>query len=284
MNILTKISVVVLVLLVVISSVVFITLATQMPNYRDLYEGELARNKLLSQANRHANVALRRAQMETGREKGRAVKAEGDLAREGASLRAQLDEERGNNVENKIKLGSMELAVKKINDELAAKERRNQGLVEQLAEARAVLNSTSEQLRTTNDKLSQEKLTSDKYKRQAESHLERITDLEAQIEEAYKKLAEKGRAVPETGEKPAGLTPPGVTGTVTAVKGNLASVNVGSIKGIKPGMEMMIYRGGEFVAYLQIQDVDTNQSGGVVVKKRLDPMVGDKVESIAKER
>ena len=229
-------------------------------------------------------MALRRAQMEIGREKSRADAAEGQRATEGASLRAQLDRERGNNVENKRKLDSMELAVKKINDELAAKEQRNQALVEQLAKARSDLNSTSEQLRLTNDKLSQEKLTSDKYKRQAESYIERITDLEGQLEEAYKKLAEKGRAVADVGEKAAGLTPPGITGTVIAVKGNLASVNVGSIKGIKSGMEMMIYRGGEFVAYLQIQDVDTNQSAGIVVKKRLDPMVGDKVETIAKER
>lgn len=284
MNILTKISVVVLVLLVVISSVVFITMATQVPNYKDLYEGQLARNRLLSQDNRHVNVALRRAQIEIGRQKSRADDAQRDHTRESASLLVQLDQQKRDNAENKGKLASMELAVNKINGELADKEDRNQVLVEQLVEARADLNITSEQLRITNDKLNQERLVAEKYKRQADFLQERITDLDGQLEEAYKKLAAKGRTVAPDGEKPAALTPPGVTGTITAVRGKLASINVGAIKGIKPGMEMMIYRGGEFVAYLQIQDVDTNQSAGIIVKKRLDPAVGDKVESIAKER
>ena len=75
-----------------------------------------------------------------------------------------------------------------------------------------------------------------------------------------------------------------MSGTVTGVRGELASINIGSAKGVTNGMELMIFRGGDFVAYLQVQDVQASSAAGIVVKKRLDPIVGDKVETAKVER
>ena len=67
-------------------------------------------------------------------------------------------------------------------------------------------------------------------------------------------------------------------GTVTAVEGNTAIVNVGSAKGMKKGMMCIVSRGADYVCQLLINVVDVNSSAGVIVKKKQDPMPGDRIE------
>jgi hypothetical protein len=42
-------------------------------------------------------------------------------------------------------------------------------------------------------------------------------------------------------------------------------------------MQLIIYRGSEYVAKLRVDQVDVGQSAGIVSDKRLDPLQGDKV-------
>jgi hypothetical protein len=69
---------------------------------------------------------------------------------------------------------------------------------------------------------------------------------------------------------------PKVEGSITAVKGNLASLNIGEASGVKKGMRFIIYRGPDFVANLDIAHVDAASSAGVVVDAQREVKQGDK--------
>ena len=67
-----------------------------------------------------------------------------------------------------------------------------------------------------------------------------------------------------------------VNHSLSAVKVNLASLNVGSASGVKKDMVFIIYRGAEFVAHLRIADVGTTTCAGEVYEAVKDVRVGDK--------
>ena len=59
----------------------------------------------------------------------------------------------------------------------------------------------------------------------------------------------------------------------------MASINIGSVKGIAKDMTLFIYRGDQFIAHLRIIDVDDSESTGQVFDPREEatPQDGDKV-------
>ena len=68
-------------------------------------------------------------------------------------------------------------------------------------------------------------------------------------------------------------------GTILAVKEGIASINVGSAKGIRPGMRLVVYRGNRFVGYLKIVEVEAKEAAGLMVDTVLDVRPGDKLTS-----
>jgi len=70
-----------------------------------------------------------------------------------------------------------------------------------------------------------------------------------------------------------------IIGTVTTVTGNLASVNVGKVKGIEKGMVLVIYRSDEYIGRLQVESVELDSAAGVIVDKKHEPKANDKVVS-----
>lgn len=67
--------------------------------------------------------------------------------------------------------------------------------------------------------------------------------------------------------------------TVIGVDGDVIRINVGSAKGIKPGMRMVVYRGNRFAGFLKIIKVDKTEATGVMVDRILDIKLkkGDKI-------
>jgi len=47
---------------------------------------------------------------------------------------------------------------------------------------------------------------------------------------------------------------------------------------VRKGMVATVSHGEKYVCQIQIEDVDVNQAAGVIVKKQLDPVAGDKIE------
>jgi len=80
----------------------------------------------------------------------------------------------------------------------------------------------------------------------------------------------------QAGPIPTAPTGPGVT----AVRGDLASVNLGSADGLRRGRRLRIHRDGEFVAHLVIEEVGESSSAGLVVDAERPPVRGDAVEPV----
>jgi hypothetical protein len=76
------------------------------------------------------------------------------------------------------------------------------------------------------------------------------------------------------------IKPPKIDGTITAVRSDLASLNVGSADGVKKGMEFKIYRGDKFVAHLRVAEVFASSCAGVVTDMQRDVLRGDKATTL----
>ena len=95
------------------------------------------------------------------------------------------------------------------------------------------------------------------------------TDLREQVE----KLSEPWAKIAEKSDAPAA----NIRGRVTAVQGDAMSVNIGSAQGVHAGMVLVIHRKDQLVGYLRIEEVDVDQSAGVIEKKQVAPKRGDTV-------
>jgi hypothetical protein len=280
LNILTKISVVVLVLLVLVFCPVLITMATQQPNFKDLHQKDQMRIALLTQDASQHMVLEQRWQTEAAAEKAKADAAVAGRDAEIAKVSRQLDDEKARCAALDARLTSMDLTMKAFQQDAKAMNDRNVKLVADLDKERAEVNNKAKEITRIQDGLNRQTLNAETYQHQADF----LRDQLAQDEDKIAKLEEQlrtghtGTAAGPAGEQPAPGVGPKVTGTVTAIKGDIASINCGSAKGIKVGMIATISRGADYVCSLQIQTVDTNQAAGIVIRKKLDPAAGDKFE------
>jgi hypothetical protein len=279
LNILTKISVVVLVLLVVVFCPVLITMATQQPVWRAQTANGEARLALLQQDSRQKDVIIRRGQIDVARETERANAAQGQLAADRLALGRQLDDEKAKVADLLAKLGGMDMTLKKFQQDLSAMEKRNVDLVSALDAQRAEVNKKTEEIQRLASEVNQQTLLALKYQddstyqRQARAETEdKLQELEKRIKEGASGVGpSKGAAAPEP---PAG----GIRGTVDAVKADIASVGIGAAKGIRSGMVATVSRGKDYVCQIQFTDVNPNSAAGVIAKRKMDPAAGDTFE------
>lgn len=99
----------------------------------------------------------------------------------------------------------------------------------------------------------------------------KLNDRISQLEILEEKHPSRRAAVPVPTTK--------ITGTVTGVNNNLASINVGTAQGLKIGMQLIVYRGDQFVGRLKIEEIRVNDAAGIIVNRVKTPLQGDKVIS-----
>jgi len=164
------------------------------------------------------------------------------------------------------RLAELQLNVKAMSD-------RNTRLSTQLDESRTAIAALQKQNRQaiseiteTRGKLERSERIVMALQRQLQDRDERIKELEAT------RVAD---ATPKEGQPVVATTK--IAGTVTAVRGDLASINIGSAQGVVRGMKLYIYRDASFVGYLLVDEVDEGEAAGTITDKRLDPVAGDKV-------
>ena len=121
----------------------------------------------------------------------------------------------------------------------------------------------------------------DRLKANSQSLIRQNEELNNQLVEANKSLAIYKQRLPGADIEEGDPLPPAtkISGTVTAISDNLASVNVGSAHGVKKGMKLILFRGDQFVGHLKVEQVRINECAGMVMNKQLDPMQGDRVTS-----
>lgn len=270
MNILTKICVVVLVVLVLFASVTVIKVASVPQNWRYYYELEKDKAALHAQGARVQKLLTSRQAAEIKDLRGRADQLAIDLANEKKARVPTPEELRTRELAAKLDAQNTRLTELQLN--VQAMSERNVTLQDQLDKSRELIARLQDQNRRTTAELTQIRGKFEReqglvraLQRQLQDRDERILELEKQVVGGVV----AGKGAPTAAGK--------ITGAITAVESELASINIGSAQGVTRGLKLYIYRDASFVGYLLVDDVDEGEAAGTVVEKQLDPMVGDKV-------
>lgn len=272
MSILTKISVVVLVVLVLFSVPVFITQATVPKSWQAAYDDEVKKNSVLELQGRHANLALNQAVRENEQIRKELSDVRAAMSQETRRLQNQLEVARGNNADLRNELRKVTTTLTDLQGNLKLETEQRVILQGQLDVARKENDRYKTVNRRLEDQLKENRAEVDRLgkvagvlREQLAEREQRVRDLETQITEGPKTEEKVPEAMPQ------------IDGTVTSVRGDLAGINLGSAKGIRAGMKLIIYRGSQFVGYLRVQEVEVDQAAGTVFEKRMNPIRGDKV-------
>lgn len=282
MNILTKICVVILLVTSLIACVVFVNMATVEANYKYYYEqgkqkAEQEKSKNLTQKikNDEDKKALAAARTKFIDEKAALLIEKDDL-----SLR--LKEAKQDITKLKLDLASLRGSL----DELAISQKAQVKTIDALHADLKAANKDAQEKHTEAINFETLLKKSQGKAELLESKMNVLRDRAKRQNAAYIKVIEKLKVLERrhgvAGDStPAEPLPPTerVTGTITAIKDNLASVNIGSNSGLKKGMKLIIYRGDNFVGRLKLVNVDVNEAAGILIEEgnRLAPMKGDKV-------
>lgn len=279
MSTLTKICVVVLVVLVLFACPIFIQHALTGPNWRQAYLNEQARRKLADAKARNEELAagvwrnLYRDEKRKNEDLTMQIQSETEAKRVVIARLSQV-------------LAEREATIKELTAIKAGLQNAlNQGITlnkaqgDELGKQRRDNITLADQLRRTTDKnnelLSDVELltrTGQVLKSQLAEREREIKDLRLE----YQRLRHVAATV--VAKKPPVIGPK-VEGSVTAVRSDIASLNVGAASGVKKGMEFILYRETEFVAHLQIEYVDTTTCSGIIVDAQRDVKVGDKAST-----
>lgn len=274
LNILTKISIVVLVVLVLFASAVFITQATVTPNYRDKANAEKLRADMAQMEAQQKEVLLKRMTIDRDSVAAQvgAVQTKLDESRTGAIAQQQKDAEALLACERQAVVHVAEKA------QLAA-----MLAVEQKESARQAADLATYVKEANDARAEKTQLAADLLKAGAERDRlsKQVAFWTAQVD-MYKQQLE-GRPVAGStngSTTPTPAAPTRFTGTVTAVAKDLAEVNIGSNNGVQKGDKLKIYRGEQFVGYLQVERVEANTAAGVIVDNTSPVEQNDKVTNI----
>ena len=75
--------------------------------------------------------------------------------------------------------------------------------------------------------------------------------------------------------KGSSVTP--IRGSILEVQGNLATISVGSADGVREGMVFVIYRGRDYIADLEVSDVEPGLAAGRIMRAKTMPRTSDMV-------
>lgn len=282
MNILTKICVVLLVVASLVASVVFISLATVHPNYRTEFEKE-------RQAYKQLDAACRGYAEDARRSKLALAQAREAAGADKIKLQTERDKALAEVRELKLQLLNKNQRLAELNAALSTLSRTDAAKLKLLEMQRKDIDAswareTKLQLEVASlrDQYKQQQALAERLAQNNRVLKEQAESLRQQNAEMAQKLKEfQARGLPTgEGDEELPAVPDGkIAGTITAVRDNVASVNVGSAHGLRKGMQLIVFRGGQFVGYLRIETVDVNEAAGVMTRKILTPMQGDKVTS-----
>lgn len=272
MNIITKIGIVLIALLGVCVSVVFTRQVLVVENYRQGMLVQTVKAEDAVAARDDANLVATTRNQEIAR-----------LKREKANLKRDLRVEKEGRVDE---VQGLKRDLAKSNSSAEAfgvSFGENTRLLKEVQEERTTLYGQQAQAVAANRRLENELTSLGNSLADREANIERLNATVRLLKERVVQLSELLAAAPGGGATAvveiAAEEAPKISGTVTAVGDDLASVNIGSVKGIKDRTVLYVYRDDHFIAHLRIIAVDDAESTGQIFDPRAGqtPQVGDKV-------
>ena len=278
MSTLTKICIVVLVVLLLFACPVFIQQAVMPPNWKQAYNSEKDRRKLAEAEASNQQMAAQVWQRFYETAKSEA----GSNARQFLSTLGSKDVRIGQLTQQLAEcsahMNELSASLKASEQNMSGQINLNKTLTTQLDTKRTECIKLRDQLRRAQDSITEylaniEILTkSVRVLKEQDTHrVTEVSDLRAQLEASGIKV-DQARVAPKL---------PKIEAEITAVKDDLASLNIGSASGVKKDMEFVIYRGADFVAHLRIADVSVSSSAGIIIDATREVKVGDKAATAA---
>jgi hypothetical protein len=277
LSILTKISIVILVVASIVASVVFTALATVQPNWKHSYDQEIqAYNRLEGRCQEYmaeavqARTKLTNASSDYNTKYSSAVDRMYAAQQAALELANQITKQTDNNGLLAAKIAEIQRTAEK--NLVTLRQYKAEGEA-----ARKDLMVATKSLSDISDVLSKAESVIEQIQLNNKGARETIAELRAQLvqkDETIAKLRRSGGKIKkDTGEV---FADEAITGTISAVDNQLVAINVGSANGIKKGMKLIVYRGGTFVGHIRIQQVKLDESVGLVIDKKINPQPGDK--------
>ena len=267
MNILTKISIVVLVLLNILAGVVFSGYAVSAPNYRVAFEREETLKEQSDLKARNADLLYSNAQSKLDDAQKLLTQQTGELESKIKTLSAELAEKNALIDDQEDTLEDQALELKKLNEFLVRIEGERDELGKQKTHLDSMFDRTQAEYTATMSDLADAQAQIERDAGEMRVLREQIVHHEEEIERLTSTLIDMGGDV--AAKDPAIYTGAKLTASITAVQADgLASINIGQIGGAREGMVMFVYRGSDFVGHLRIEEVDDNASAGVIYDVR----------------
>lgn len=274
MNILTKISVVVLLVLALFSSAVFISSAVIPDNYRTAWQNEQKKAELANQYAMNSMLALRRAQMALDKATGDLTSSRDESATQIRELTSKINDLTTKNGELNSQISVFGGEVTKLGAILKSEQEQRQAADELAKKLREELGQAHKEVAALTNQLQESLAVTGRMETTIRSYQVTIQDQKEQIERLISERG--GKAVAEQGGVTDGtVSPAKITGKINGIQGDVASINVGSAKGIRPGMTLLIIRGDKLLAHLRIQQVDDSEAAGVIYDRQAEVQVGD---------
>ncbi len=283
MTTLAKVFVVVLAVFSIAFSMLVIQYTAQTTNYRTLAEEnrmwamkEQAERQASDNKNKivvsHLNEVISSLRKQLSEQKN----AIDNLTTELGNIKNELLAER----QKSASLASQASQLTSMNNAGSAERKQLQSQLEQVRKENAALRTDNIKLAKINQKLElQRKL----YEKEIRLLKEQNYSLGQRMEELRSRLqagATTEQTVPRIGKKVVPLTESSaspVIGEITSVRDSLASISIGSAQGVKQGMELIIYRGAQYLGKLKISKVLPEQAAGELVQVTGNIRPGDKV-------
>jgi hypothetical protein len=275
---LTKIAIVVLVVLVLLATPLFIQQAAVPNNWRTAYNQQEQRLRISETDRQNLALAADTWKQNYLSEKARSDELAQQSQNEAEQARINLANLRQDLAVRDSQFQQLTANHNGLKAELQKAVDFNEQQAKELKQTQTDLANANDQLRQARDKIQEDATQIELLTQSQRVAAAQLTEKEAEL--ADLKRAGAGAGAPSGAAagapKPVPAAGPRVEGTVTAVKGDTASLNIGAASGVKPGMEFIIYRGPDFVAHLQISLVNASTAAGVIVDAQREVKQGDK--------
>jgi len=209
-----------------------------------------------------------------------------------AELTAKLDEamtelsaEKNKSLAESHKALSLIGQIAQLNDLFRAADTERKQLQDQLTATR----KQSASLQTENFRLAETNQQLEMGNRLADKQIRLLQERNVSLEQMAGKLRSKLQAFAAGTEVPtaadvegkvalvAGPEAPPIMGRITDTAGALAGISVGTAQGVKTGMELIVYRGGQYLGKLKITKVLPEKSAGTLVQVQGAIRPGDSI-------
>ncbi len=279
MNTLTKICIVLVFVLALLSCVVFYQEVSTASNWKAYARSQNQRAALAETEVRNQMLAVHNWQTLYNDVKKRVTNLERSSQKLLDDKQAQIRKLDVQNTELLNRLNGMDARLTNMAGSLKRAVDRNKMLSDHLQVARDDKIKTENELRHKLSKIKELEAEIETTLAARRVQDGRISELEQEVADLVHKISDmETRGVAAGGVKGAEDVPVGdkIDATVMAVRDSLASLNVGSASRIKKGMVFILYRGAEFVGNIRIADVGTTNCAGVIFEAVKEVRIGDK--------